>query len=92
MLQLTGIENAAFARLASDLARIEEPMAVAALEHNALLCCREAAAPHGYVTYPGTLVGREDNLNVVWIVYPTPVGICCQNVSSCLQGLEALEA
>lgn len=80
-MQLTGVENAFFSRLARDLSKIEVPMSCTPLEHNAMLCCAEAAAPFGYVTYPGTLVGREDNLNVVWIVYPTPVGICCKNVS-----------
>lgn len=77
MLHMSNIENAFFSRLARELSKIETPMSCTPLEHNALLCCAEAAAPFGYVTYPGTLIGREDN-NVVWIVYPNPVGICCK--------------
>lgn len=38
------------------------------------------AGPHGFFTYPGTLFGADQGINVIWIVYPTPVLICCQHV------------
>lgn len=85
---MSGVENAFFARLARDLSKVEAPMTCSPLEHNALLCCAEAALPHSYVTYPGTLIGRQNNLNTVWIVYPTPIGICCTHVRSSFPSLQ----
>ncbi|KAE8745598.1 hypothetical protein FOCC_FOCC007709 [Frankliniella occidentalis] len=31
------------------------------------------AGPHGFFTYPGTLFGADQGINVLWIVYPTPI-------------------
>jgi len=80
-LQVGGLENGCFGRMSHELYRISEPQSKAALDFNALQTFASRACPFGYITYPGTLIGRADLVNVIWIVYTDPIDICCQNVS-----------
>lgn len=77
-----GAECEVFMRLCKELPRINELYTQVELPGLDLSYMSSVVKPHEYFLYPGRFFGREDGKALVWIVFPQPIGICCQNVSS----------
>lgn len=80
IVQVGGTENESFAKLSDVLGEVKEVDSSTDLNFR-MDWLQSRAGPHGFFTYPGTLFGADQGINVVWMVYPTPVQICCQHVS-----------
>lgn len=76
-------------RLCKELPRINELYTQVELPGLDLSYMSSVVKPHEYFLYPGRFFGREDGKALVWIVFPQPIGICCQNVSSAKWGVGA---
>jgi len=80
LLQVGSEDNPSFARIAEALPKIRQVGQKTEIQ-GSLCCVQNRARPHGYFLYPGTLFGAAIGINVIWIVYPKPVFVCCQYVS-----------
>ncbi|KAK3917921.1 Carbonic anhydrase [Frankliniella fusca] len=80
LIQVGGQEDESFGQLTDALPAVKEVDAATELSIK-MDWLKHRAGPHGFFTYPGTLFGADQGINVVWMVYPTPVQICCQHIA-----------